>query len=125
MNINVNKQIVIIENCKNIKIQFNIINANSQIKRVIRVNEIIKISIKSIFTILFKLRDKNNLFNERDFMFTSTRIERLNQNENVFFHINDAHTEIVQIHNINFENVYIFKNTRLKFVQKYEKKNVI
>ena len=68
----------IIENYKNIKIQFNIINANSQIKRVVHVNEIIKISIKSIFTISFKLRDKNNLFIKRDFMFTSTRIERLN-----------------------------------------------
>ena len=46
ININVNKQIIIIENCKNIKIQFNVINVKFSIKRVIRVNEIIKISIK-------------------------------------------------------------------------------
>ena len=122
MSINVNKQIVIIESCKNIKIQLNVINANSQIKRVTRVNEIIKISIKSIFTIFFKLREKNNLFIERDFMFTFSRIERLNQNENVFFHIIDAHTEMIQANNINSENVYILKNTRLRLVQEYEKK---
>ena len=122
INININKQIIIIENYKNIKIQFNVNNANLQIKRVIRVNEIIKISIRSIFTIFFKLREKNNLLIERDFMFTFSRIERLNSNENVFFHIIDAYTKMIQINNVNSENVYIFKNTRLKFVQKYEKK---
>ena len=77
MSINVNKQIVIIKNCKNIRVKLNVINVDSQIKRVARVNEIIKISIKSIFTISFKLRDKNSLFIERDFMFTLSRIERL------------------------------------------------
>ena len=122
MNINVDKQIVIIESCKDIRVKLNVINVESQVKRVARVSEIIKISIKSISTISFKLRDKDSLFIERDFMFTSTRIERLNQNEDVFSHIIDAHTEIVQVHNINFENVYIFKNTRLRLVQKYEKK---
>jgi hypothetical protein len=122
-NINVKKQIVTIKNYNNVKIQFNVINTKSQIKCVIRVNEIIKISIKSITIISFKLRDKNNLFIEHDFMFTFARIDRLNQNENVLFHIIDAHIEMIQIHNINFENVYIFKNTRFEFVQKYEKKS--
>ena len=120
ININVEKQILIIDNCKNIKIQFNVTNTNSSIKRVVRVNEIIKISIKSITTISFKLRDKNNLFIERDFMFTSSRIKRLNHDENVLSHIIDAHIEMIQIHNINSKNVYIFKNTRFEFVQKCE-----
>ena len=125
ININVNKQIVIIESCKNIKVQLNVTNADSQIKRVVRVSETIKISIKSTTTISFKLRDQNSLSTERDFMFISSRIERLNQNENVLSHIIDAHIEMIQIHNINSKNVYILKNTRLEFVQKYEKKNVI
>ena len=125
INIDVDKQVVIIESCKNIKIQFNVTNANSQIKRVVRVNEIIKISIKSITTISFKLRDQNSLFTERDFMFTSSRIERLNQDEDVFSHIIDAHIEMIQMHNINSKDVYIFKNTRLELVQKYKKKDVI
>ena len=123
ININVEKQILIIDNCKNIKIQFNVTNTNSSIKRVARVNEVIKISIKSITTISFKLRDKNSLFIERDFMFTSSRIERLNHDEDVLSHIIDAHIEMIQIHNINSKDVYIFKNTRLEFVQKYEKEN--
>ena len=122
INIDVNKQVVTIESCKNIKVQLNVTNANSQIKRVARVNEIIKISIKSATTISFKLRDQNSLSTERDFMFTSSRIERLNQNEDVFFHIIDAHIEMIQMHNINSKDVYIFKNTRLELVQKYEEK---
>ena len=116
ININVEKQVLIIDSCKNIKIQFNVTNTNSSIKRVVRVNEIIKISIKSITTISFKLRDKNNLFIERDFMFTSSQIERLNHDENVLSHIIDAHIEIIQIHNINSKDVYIFKNTRFELV---------
>ena len=88
---------------------------------MIRVNEIIKILIKLIFTIDFKLREKNNLFIDNDFMFTFSRIKRLNSNENVFFHIINVYTKMIQINNINFKNVYILKNTRLKFVQKYEK----
>ena len=43
ININVEKQILIIDNCKNIKIQFNVTNTNSSIKRVVCVNEIIEI----------------------------------------------------------------------------------
>ena len=86
ININVKKQIVIIENCKNVKIQLNVINTNSSIKRVIRVNEFIKISIKSITIISFKLRDKNNLFIERDCIFTFARINWWNF---------DAHIEMI------------------------------
>ena len=111
-----------IDNCKNIKIQLNVTNTDSSIKRIARVNEVIKISIKSTTTISFKLRDKNNLFIERDFMFTSSRIERLNHDEDVLSHIIDAHIEMIQIHNINSKNVYILKNTRFELVQKYEKK---
>ena len=122
INIDVNKQVVIIENCKNIKIQFNVTNTNSQIKRVVRVNEIIKISIKSITTISFKLRNQDSLSIERDLLFISSRIERLNQDENVLSHIIDAHIEVIQIHNINSKDVYILENTRLEFVQKYEEK---
>ena len=122
MSINVDKQVVIIKSCKNIRVKLNVINVDSQVKRVARVSETIKISIKSTSTISFKLRDKDSLLIERDFMFTFSRIERLNQDESVFSHIIDAHTEVVQVHNINVENVYIFKNTRFEFVQKYEKK---
>ena len=121
INIDVEKQIVTIESCKNVKVQLNVTNTNSSIKRVIRVSEFIKISIKSATTISFKLRDKNSLSIERDFMFTSARIDRLDQNEDVLSHIIDAHIEIIQMHNIHSKNVYIFKNTRLDLVQEYEK----
>ena len=38
-------------------------------------------------------------------------------------HIIDVHIVVVLIQNVNFENVYLFKNNKLKVVQKYEKKN--
>ena len=120
ISIDVNKQIVTIESCKNIKVQLNVTNADSQIKRVVRVSETIKISVKSATTISFKLRDQNSLSTERDFMFISSRIERLNQDEDVLSHIIDAHIEMIQVHNINSKDVYILKNTRLELVQKYE-----
>ena len=55
ISINVEKQVLTIDNCKNIKIQLNVTNTNSSIKRVVRVNEIIKISVKSITTESFRL----------------------------------------------------------------------
>ena len=120
ISIDVDKQIVTIESCKNIKVQLNVTNADPQIKRVARASETIKISVKSATTIPFKLRDQDSLPTGRDFMFTSSRIERLDQDEDVLSHIIDAHTEMIQMHNTNSEDVYILKNTRLELVQKYE-----
>ena len=56
-------------------------------------------------------------------MFHLVRIVKLDNEDDVLFHIIDAHIEVVQVQNTNFENVYISKNSRLEIVQKYEKEN--
>ena len=123
MNINVEKRILIISNCKNLVVQFNVINFDSQIKRIVRVNETIKISIKFAIVISFKFREKSTLSTNRNFMFHLVKIIKLKNEEEILSHIIDAHTKMMQIHNTNFENVFIFKNNRLKIVQEYEKKD--
>ena len=123
MMINIDKTNVIIDSCKNFKIQFNVTNTSSSIKRMTKVSEVIKISNKSLITISFKFRDKDNLSTRRDFMFHFARIARLENEEDVLFHIIDVFIEMIQIQNTNFEDVFISKNSRLKIVQKYEKED--
>ena len=65
----VEKKKIFIDNCKELTIKLNVKNFKSTINRVIRVNNVIKISIKFNTTMSFKLRDKKNLFINRDFMF--------------------------------------------------------
>ena len=37
-------------------------------------------------------------------------------------HIVDVYIVVVQIRNVNSKNIFLFKNIKLKIVQKYEKK---
>ena len=57
---NVEKKFVIINNCQNLIVKFNVTNNEFSIKRVVRFNFAIKISTKSTVFISFKLRDKKN-----------------------------------------------------------------
>ena len=116
MFVNLKNQKIIIENCKHIIMSLKIINKNSSIKQIIKINNIIKILINFITIIFFKLRDKFNLLNERDFMFVSQRVKRLNIKNNITLHIVNVYIVVVQIRNVNFENVFLFKNIKLKIV---------
>ena len=123
MNINVEKKILIIDSCKSLVVQFNLINFESQIKRIVRVNETMKISVNFATIISFKFREKSALSTNRDFMFHFAKIARLRNEDDILSHIIDAHTRVIQIHNTNFEDVFISKNSRLKIVQEYEKED--
>ena len=125
MFVDLKNQKIIIENCKHITTSLKIINKNSSIKQIIKINNVTKILINFITIIFFKLRDKFNLLNKHDFMFVSQRVERLNIENNIIFHIVDVYIAVVQIRNVNFKNVFLFKNIRLKIIQKYEKKKAI
>ena len=95
MMINIDKTSLTIDSCKNFKIQFNVTNTNSSIKRMTKINEIIKISNKSLITISFKFRDKDNLSTKRDFMFYFARIARLKDEKDVLSHIIDVFIEMI------------------------------
>ena len=122
MSVDLKNQKIIIENCKHITTSLKIVSKDLSIKRVIKVSNVTKISVNSVTMIFFKLRDKFNLSSERDFMFVSQRVERLNIENNIMLHIVDAYIVVVQIRNANSKNVFLFKNIKLKIVQKYKKK---
>ena len=121
MIIDLNKQQMTIDSCKNIITSLKIINRDTSIKRIIKINDVIKISVHSVIIISFKFRDKIDLSNDKNFMFVFKRIDRLNVENDIMFHIVDAYTIVVQVRNVNSNNVYLFKNIKLKVVQKYEK----
>ena len=116
---NVDRKKLIIDNCKNMTTKLNVKNVDSSIKRIIRFNNVTKISTRFSITISFKLRDKNSLFVERDFMFIFQRIDRLNLVDDVFSHIVDAHIFVIQVMNANVEEIFIFKNSKLSIIQNY------
>ena len=121
--LNLNKKKIIIDNCQNCIIDLNVINRDIFVKQQVKINDIIKISTRFCVIISFKLRDKSKLSKNKNFMFLSQRIDRLNFENDVLSHIVDVNTTIMQIRNINIENVFLFKNCRINTIQKYEEKN--
>ena len=116
---------MIIDNCQNCIIDFNMINRDIFVKRQMKINDVIKISTCFYVIISFKLRDKFKLSKNKNFMFLSQYINRLNFENDVLLYIVDVNTTIMQIRNINIENVFLFKNCRINTIQKYEKKIAI
>ena len=68
---NVDKEKLTIDNCKNMIIKLNVKSVDFLIKRVVRFSNVTKISFRFNIIISFKLRDKDSLFVDRDFMFAS------------------------------------------------------
>ena len=122
--LNVDKKVVTINSCQNLVIKLNVINADSSVKRVVRVSFAIKISARFSVTVSFKLRDKDSFLSaERNFIFISKRIDRLNKNDDILSHIIDAITEVVLINNVSTEDVFLSKNCHIDTIQKYEKED--
>ena len=84
-----------IDNCKNIITLLKITNRDILIKRITKINDAIKISIYSIIIISFKFRDKFDLSNDKNFMFVFKRIDRLNVENDIIFHIVDVYIVVV------------------------------
>ena len=103
-------------------VKLNVKNDDFSIKRVIRINNNTKISTRFNIIISFKLRDKNSLFIDRNFMFISQRIDRLKFVDDVFSHIVDVRIFVIQIMNVNTKKIFIFKNNKLNIISNYEKK---
>ena len=119
--LNFDNEKMIINNCQNIITKLNVINHDVFVKRQIKVNDIIKISIRFCVIISFKLRDKFKLSKDKNFIFLSQSINRLNFENNVLLYFVNVNITIMQIRNINFDDVFLFKNCRINIIQKYEK----
>ena len=67
--LNFDKKKMIINSCQNFITKLNVINRNISIKQQMKINDVTKISTRFCVIILFKLRDKFKLSNNKDFMF--------------------------------------------------------
>ena len=72
-----------------------IINRDTSIKRIIKINDVIKISIHSIIIIFFKFRDKIDLSKDKNFMFVFKRVDQLNVENDIMSHIVDVYIVVV------------------------------
>ena len=95
MIIDLNKQQMTIDNCKNIITSLKIINRDIFVKRIVKINNVIKILIHSIIIISFKFCNKIDLSNNKNFIFVFKRVNRLNVENDIMFHIVDVYIIIV------------------------------
>ena len=72
-----------------------------------------------------RLRDKEKLFIDKDFMFLlyQQTFTRFDTNDDIFNHIVNVNMCVVKINNTSNKLVIITRNCCLNIVQKYEKKN--
>ena len=122
--INLITQIVQLSNCQNLVASIDTITRkNSNLKRIIRVKQIINVFVNFIVMIFVNYYD--NLSIDKDFLFESQCVQQrlLNINENVFAHIIDALLNDVMIRNINNHIVQLFKKVKLESIVKYTQSN--
>ena len=110
--LNLTQQIVQLNNCQNLVAFINVLTRQEiEMKRIIRVKNIVIISIKIIINVLMSYND--NLSTDRDFLFESQCAKYLNDDDNVFAHIVDVELDHVMIKNIINYVVQLFKRVRL------------
>ena len=117
----IKQQKLTIDNCKNFFISLKIIikNNNSEhVKRIIRSKINITISIYFCFVVFIKYCESQ--LSNRNIMFNFSDIKKLNQKNNMFFHIVDANFFIVQIKNAISKSIFIYKNKQLNILIDYK-----
>ena len=118
-----NKEKLVIDSCDNFIASLIVtFRFEKRVKRIIRAQTVTTILFHSVFVILIKFRDSKLLI-DRNYMFNSNSIERLEKKSDVFFYIVDVNFDVVQIRNVTNKSIFISKNERLDVFQKYEKKS--
>ena len=113
-----------INSCKKIKIFMKITFKRNKINKIVRVYDVIIVSLHLNIMISIRLRDKSELFKNCDLMFILMKLSNcLDFNDDVLNYIIDVNMCVVQINNIFDKSIIIFKNSRLDIVQEYEKKD--
>ena len=118
MIINVNT--LIIECCRNFKVNFSITSKKFFINRIVICVLTIVISAHINIKILKTLRKKSSL-SDRDYMFHFDYIARLKSEREIFSHIIDLEFSKVTVINSFVDFVIISKRTSLNVVKKFEK----
>ena len=115
----INASTLIIDSCKNLKVEFFSISKDASIKRIIICSSATTIFSHSTVKIFIKLREKKGLFN-RDYMFHSKRMTRLDNEDEIFSHIvNSNFSEALIINNSN-NSITIFRRSRLDVVKEFD-----
>ena len=93
-------------------------NGDERIKRIIRSKVNVTISIYFCFIVFIKYRGLR--LSNRNILFNSNDIEKLNQKNDVFFYIVNANFFVVQIKNIINKSIFIARNEQLGILINYE-----
>ncbi len=97
MHLNYEYERLIIDNCKEMLIQINVILIKNKIKSIVRAFIAITISSYSIIIILIRLRKNTSLFDDCDFMFISYQqiSNRFDLDNEILSHIIDVNFSMI------------------------------
>ena len=117
----INANTLIINSCKNIKIDLSAIFKNDSVKKIVICALTTTISSHINMNVAIKLRKRHEL-SSRDYMFHSQRHIALDREKEVFSHIvNSKFFKIMIINSFN-QFVILSKRCRLSVIKKFEKK---
>ena len=115
----INANTLIIDSCKDLKVDLFSISKDASIKRIVVCSTATTIFFHSTMKILIKLREKKELSN-RDYMFHSQRMTRLDNENEIFSHIvNSNFSEALIINNSN-NSITISRRFRLNVVKEFD-----
>ena len=98
-------------------------SAESKIKRIVMCFTAVTVLSHINMFVSIIIRKKFKILSNKDFIFNSTHDQRLDQKENILFHIVNANFSQMNIRNITNTLVFMFCRFRLKLIQKYENKD--
>jgi len=113
--VNVNKQKLIIKNCRNLKIKLKIKSKNNiRVKQIVKIERSLVIAIYSVLEILVIVQDKILL--DRNYLFKSILFD-------IYFYIADKKIFFVYVCNNRLIFFYILQHAILKRLLEFEKQN--
>ena len=115
MLINYNKKILVFNYYHDMKIFMQMKSFREKINKIIRVYDIITMLAHFNVLILIKFRNKT-FFENKNFMFISSKTNRFDLDNKILFHIIDVHFCVIQINNITNRVMIIVKNTNLNII---------
>ena len=116
----INANTLIIDSCKNIKIDLSAISKDDSVKRVVVCALTTTISSHISMNVAIKLRERHEL-SSRDYMFHSQRHIALDREKEVFSHIVNSKFFKVMIINSFNQFVTLSKRCRLSVIKEFEK----
>ena len=119
----ISKRRLLIDNCVEFFVVVDIVSIDKRVDRLIRIKRIISLSFYSIINVFVQIRDNFCLLFDKDYIFHSKINFELKSKKDVYSHIVNVNSFIIQIRNIIDETYIISRYVKLSRVLDYEKKN--